>query len=51
MKAANNKKVPWPQIKKYLSIHRNAIEKYMDLKKNYEIDIEGIEKNMPKSFL
>jgi hypothetical protein len=46
-----NKKVPWTQLEKYLSLHQLALATFVDQQKNELMEIPDIEKNLPKSFL
>ena len=44
------KKVPWSQLEEYLTVHKRAIETYLDLYKVEAMDKATIETLLPKSF-
>jgi chromosome segregation ATPase len=44
------KRVPWPQLEEYLSVHKKTIVSYLTLLESEAMDKSAIETNLPKSF-
>jgi hypothetical protein len=46
-----NKKVPWTQLEKYLTLHQIALGTFVEQQKHDLMDIPAIEARLPKSFM